>query len=555
MRRGVTLFAACLGCLTMAASPTVADINPVASRGWVTDGEVRDVAVADDTAYLTGTFQWIGRRSSSGESMLDATTGAVLQGCARSTGYQGGLRPSVTDDAAGGLFMRIPYLPPPHTAGQLADGDGVFAVPAGRSFVRVRPDCRFDRTFQLAEFIPGDSATGGLTIAHRGALLYVGGARPTSPTTESIGRVALFNASTGALVAARDFPEFGVAFVEGVAPDGRAVVVGRLRNVVETNPNMVAALVDLASGVVTPLTSPTTLLFSKLIGTTLYLRPATGTSLLAFDVVAGLPKAGWANPALFVTDIEAFAGRLFVATGTPSSGSLVVLSETTGVVDPTWISPPLTLASAGSGVQRLGLSGSRLYARGPAARAVGGSERFQLFAIDAISGAVDSQWVPMVFAPTQLDVDVVAFGGGVFVGALESELATTRRNLAAVSLSTGAILPFDPNATGSLTPIPAMGVDRVAVNSTSVFTASGNMVRAVSRTSGAIESWTVLAGAVGLTSPNAAVSALVATDSAVYVGGYFSRLQGAAPVPTQVRGHAGAFDSVASQCRWERPGE
>ncbi len=535
-RRSALLFAVLAGALAAGGRAT-ADVNPLASRAWVTDAEVRDIAVAGDTAYLAGTFQWIGQRSTTGESVLDGTTGAVLQGCARSTGYQGGLRPIVVGDPAGGLFMRIPYLPPPYAAGQLVDGAGVFAVPPGRSFVKVRPDCRFDRTFQLAEFIPGDPSNGGLTIARAGGLLYVGGARPTSPTTESVGRVAVFNATTGALVAARDLTSLGVAFVEGVAPDGRAVIIGRLRGVLGTN--MVAALLDVASGAVTALTPATGLLFAKLIGTTLYLQPSIGTTLHAFDVVTGQPKAGWTNPSLGVTDIEASGGRLFVATSGGGNSGLVALSEATGLVDPTWTAPALTLASAGPGVQRLGLLGTRLYVRGPAVRAVGGSQRFQLFAVDVSTGALDGQWVPRVFAPTALDVDIVPFDGGVFVGAVASEQAIERRYLAAVSLSTGAVLAFDASPAGWLTPI-----SRVAVNGTHVFTASGNTVRSVSRTTGAIESWSVTAVAVGLASANARVSALAATDSTVYVGGYFNQLLGAAPVPTQVRGHAGAFDAV-----------
>ncbi|MGD9902574.1 MAG: hypothetical protein AB7U83_03805 [Vicinamibacterales bacterium] len=540
-RRSALLFAVLAGAVAAGGGAT-ADVNPVASRAWVTDAEVLDIAVAGDTAYLAGTFQRIGARSAAGDSVLDGISGAVLAGCARRTGAQGGLRPPVVRDGNGGLFMRIPYLPPPGVSGQLVDGDGVFTVPSGRSFVKVRPDCRFDRTFQLGEFIPGDPNNGGLTIASGGGLLYVGGARPTGPTTESYGRIAVFDATTGAPIGGRDFTQFGVVFVEGVAPDGRAVVVARIRGALGSN--MQPALVDVASGVVTPMAPAGDILFSRQIGATLYVRAAIGGTLLAFDVGTGLPKAGWTNPSVVVSDIEAAGGRLFVATGASAGASVIALSEASGSVDPSWNAAPLALATSGAGVQRLALAGSRLYARGPAVRGVGGSERFQLFALDTATGAVDGMWAPSVFAPTDQEVDLVDFAGGVFVGALHSDQAITRRGLAAVSLAGGAVLPFDPNAAAQLTPLPALGVQRVAVNSTHVFTASHNTVRSVSRGTGAIEPWSVTAAAVGLASPNARVAALAATDSAVYVGGFFSQLSGAAPVPTQVRGHAGAFDAV-----------
>lgn len=506
-----------------------ADVNPVAARGWVTDRELLDAAVVGDTAYLAGTFEWIGVRSTTGESMLDPSTGGVLPGCARQTGGQGGLRPPVVLDPAGGLFMRVPYVPPPTAPGQLIDGDGVFAVPPGRSFVKVRSDCRFDRTFQLAEFVPGDLVTGGQTIARAGNLLYVGGSR-SSGGGEGYGRIAVFDASTGARLVAHDLTQFGAVFVEGVAPDGRAVVVGRLRGVPANN--QVTALVDVTNGTVTPITAAADLALVRMQGTTLYVQPSIGRALHAFDVSTGAPRAGWTPPVMFISDLVAAGERVFVAGG---AAPIVALSASSGAVDTTWTAPPID-----STVERLAIFQNRLFARGRDVRGVGGVERFRLFALDAATGVVEPSWAPRVFAPGSIDgVGLVAYAGGVFVGALESEHATKRRNLAAVSLSSGAVLPFDPNAFGAM---PA--ITMVAANGTRLFVASGNMVRSVSQATGAIEPWSVRADAVGLASTNARIATISATASTVYVGGFFNRLSGAAPVPTQVRSHVGAFDAA-----------
>jgi len=528
MRRRSTALAGIALALLCAGRSVSADVNPVATRGWVTDRPLLDAAVVGDTAYVAGMFEWIGARSTSGESMLDPSTGEVLQGCARNTGAQTGLRPVVVADPAGGLFMRIPYAPPPTASGQLIDGDGVFAVSPGRSFVKVRSDCRFDRTFQLAEFVPGDPVTGGVTIARAGNLLYVGGSR-SSGGGEGYGRIAVFDANTGARLVAHDLTQFGVVFVEGVAPDGRAVVAGRLRGVLANN--MVTALIDVTSGAVTPITPAADLALVRMQGTTLYVQPRLGLALHAFDVSTGAPRAGWTPPVMFIGDLVAAGERVYVAGG---AARIVALSASSGAVDGTWTAPPID-----STVERLAIFQNRLFARGRGVRGVGGVERLQLFALDVATGVVDPSWAPRVFARMDSDVGLAAYAGGLFLGALESERATKRRNLAAVSLSSGAVLSFDPNASGLLT-----SISRVASSGTRLFVASGNMVRSVSQATGAIEPWSVTAGAVGLASPNAVIATLSATATTVYVGGFFNRLSGAAPVPTQVRSHAGAFDAA-----------
>jgi hypothetical protein len=398
-------------------------VNPTPTWQWVTDMPVSAAVAVDDEAYLGGAFSYIGVATAMGESFVDASTGELASGCATRTGPAEGPRPVVVPDPSGGLFMQVPLAPE-----QLRDGDGVFAAAPSESFVRVGADCRFDRAFRLASFVPGDAATRGVTIVRAGDVIYVGGSRPNG-FTDRFGRVVAFNGTTGARLAEWDFPQFDIVLIDGVAPDGRLVVSAPARGGTSTTEPV--GLLSLSAGsFVTLATVGSVGGFVNVVDGALYAIAGENSPLQAIDLATGQPKAAWTSPLLTVNDIEAADGRVFIAGQGLGRAGVFALSETTGALVEAF-APALGAAPGATlGVQRLAVMGTRLFLRGRTVRALDGQERYLLAAVDTASGAADP-WAPLVFAPTSQSIDLAPSGDTLYIGRVLSGELIRRSHLAA----------------------------------------------------------------------------------------------------------------------------
>lgn len=513
------------------------EVNQVPDWRWVTDAPASAAVAVDDVTYVGGAFSYFGAATARGESFVDASSGALSSGCAVRTGSADGRRPVVVPDPAGGLFMQVP-LPPE----QLLDEAGVLAAAPSESFVRVGADCRFDRGLRLAAFVPGDAATRGATITRAGDVIYVGGSRPNG-FSDRFGRVVAFNGTTGARLAEWDFPQFDVVLIDGVAPDGRLVVSGPARGGASTT-EPVGLLGLGAAGSFDPLATVGSVAgFAKVVGATLYASAGANSPLQAVDLVTGQSKPGWANPVLTVTDIEVAEGRVFVAGQGLGRVGVFALAEATGGLVEGFAPALATATGASPGIQRLAVIGPRLFVRGRTVRALDGEERYLLAAVDVTSGAPDA-WAPMVFAPTGQHIDLVPNGATLYIGRVLSAELLRRSHLAAVNTITGAVLSFDPGSGGAAAPIPP--VTALAVNGQYLFAGtSQSQIRRVGLATGLSDGWGVVTSATG--HAHGSVSALVATSTTLYAGGYFTAASTSSQPQPVARAHGLAVSIATAQ--------
>jgi hypothetical protein len=522
LRRALILVVIAIGAL-----PTLsAEVSPTTSRQWVTDAPVESAATIGDTAYLGGGFNYLGLVTPNGPSFLDQASGAVAAGCATRTGTQAGVRPSVVPDPSGGLFMQVPL------AGErLNDGGGDFVVPSGESFVRVGGDCRFVRTFHLQTFVPGDTATRGLTIARAGDVIYIGGARPVG-LGDQYGRVAAFDGTSGARVNAWDFDRFGAILIEGVTPTGQLVVTAPPRLAQGTTQEV--GILQPSTGFFARLAVVESLgSFVRVAGNTLFVLPAANQPLQAFDLATGQAKPGWSRPVLTVTDLEVGGGRVFVAGSGLGRRGVFALTEATGTLVESF--EPAFGAAAGAviGIERLALVDTRLFVRGRTLRTLSTSGRYLLAAVDATTGAADA-WAPVVFAPTATSIDLVPLGTRLFIGRVTASTLEQRRHLAAVDTESGAVLPFDPNAAGVTAPVP--GVTALTVSESHLFAGtSQGQIRRIPLSTGVLDTWTVTTSVVG--AQPGAIAALLLGGETLFAGGHFTSATTSSQPAAVARGH------------------
>ncbi len=502
-----------------------AAVESAPNAGWVTDAPVYASASSDIITYLGGAFRYIGEATDEGESFLDAN-GALLRDCAIRTGPADGERPVVVPDPIGGLFMQVPVLPE-----RLLDGSGPFAVDSGRSFVRVRNDCTFERTFMLDTFVSGDLISRGSTIARVGGTLYVGGARAVG-FGDRVGRVVAFDGLSGQRVGEWEFPQYDRVIVEGASAGN--VLVASLPARGDITGTMPVGLFNPATGGFMHVATVAASGFVKVIGAALYVSVGAGQPLRVFDVATGAEWTTWSRPQLTVTDIEVTEGRVFVAGSGLGRTGVLALNESTGTLIDTFQPQLTTDAGTSADIQRLAVFNGRLIVRGRSVRALGGSPRYLLAAVSPTTGAAVS-WAPLVFAPTADGIDLVPAGTRLYIGRAWSNQAHTRIHLAAVNVLTGALLPFDsagPPAAPLLTPVTALSANAQHLYAGSVT----GQIRRFSLTTGLPDAWAVATASPPGTSP--VVAALAATSTAVYAGGFFTSAATSAQPSGVARTHA-----------------
>jgi hypothetical protein len=516
------------------ATPS-AEVSITATGQWVTDAAVNAAASVGDVVYFGGAFNYLGLVTDDGPSFVDRASGALVTGCATRTGTQTGVRPAVVADSGGGLFMQVPLA-----GDRLIDAGGDFDVPSGESFVRVGDDCRFVRSFQLETFVPGDSVTRGVTIARAGDLIYVGGTRSLGFGDE-VGRVAVFNGTTGARVNARDFYEFRVVLIDGVTPAGQLVVTTTAR--VENPTTQDVGILQPSNGFFVRLTAIESVgSFVRVIGNTLFVLPAANRPLQAFDLSTGQARQGWTNPVLSVSDLEVGGGRVFVAGEGLGRRGVFALSEPSGALDESFAPVLGSGGLATLGIERLALVESRLFVRGRTLRTLGTSSRYLLAAVNATTGAADP-WAPLLFAPTANSIDLLPLGTRLFIGRVIAPVLERRQHLAAVNTLTGAVLPFDPNAAGGASIVPP--VTALAASASYLFAGTArSQIRRVALTTGQLDAWSVTASAAG--GVGGAVSALLLEDDTLYAGGHFTSVVTSGQSAPAARGHGLAVNPVTA---------
>jgi len=164
--------------------------------------------------------------------------------------------------------------------------------------------------------------------------------------------------------------------------------------------------------------------------------------------------------------------------------------------------------------------GSRIFVGGSFGTA-GGLSRRGLAAFDVSSGKVISTWSADVTG-TVLDLAVSPDGGTLYAGGSFTKVrGQNRLNLAAVTVTTGALTSWNPGASNGV-------VQALAVSSTRVY-AGGNFTAAGSSTIGrlvALDRGTGNADRSYDPHPSAEVNALELSGTTLYAGGKFTTIAG-----------------------------
>jgi len=174
---------------------------------------------------------------------------------------------------------------------------------------------------------------------------------------------------------------------------------------------------------------------------------------------------------------------------------------------------PLDIAPNGA-VSAIVLEGTTLYIGGQFL-SVSGVLRGRLAAIDVTSGALLS-WAPTAYGSVSA---LLAYGGNLYVGGVFDNISgSTRYGLASLDLATGAVTPWDPNLTGPTREVRALIRRDTTLYVGGSFTGIGGRTRtgiaAIGLNYGIVTNWTT-PGAFG-------VNCLALSPTTLYVGGDFT---------------------------------
>jgi hypothetical protein len=490
--------AALLAALAVGLTALRADILPTPRWKVVADGDVKTAVEKNGVVYLGGYFSHVFEPAPPGTFWVDKTTGAPLSGCA--TGAS-----DVTPDAAGGGFVGA------SPTAVYSDASGPFVPPAGTVYLRVLPNCRWDRAFLPSTALGQPFDTGSVIVS-------------TSPGKVSADLVALDRTTGQTLARVTQWPVVRIELLGMVDADTAVVMT------VENPPTVTyslrhlklstMSLVDQASLPIQP-----SLWFAA---GRVYVQPnfdaqrngwppTTPKPTYALDAATLLPAAGWTTP----TDV----GPLVYAAGflfTNGNTGLLRRDPVTGAVDTAW---PLR-----AGVSAVTADGGRLIVRVP-----GG-----FGALNASSGATESWSVSAFSGTVRVANQAIALTGLLGVN------GKARNGMAAVDSSTGDILPFNPFQPASVRQVVSM-----TANGTHLYVGlASNPLQRVHLASGTLDpTW---AGNFNGGAPAfpTGPAALVATDSTLFAAGYFTFVSGTfggAAVPQTSRAYAAAIDLAAGQ--------
>lgn len=247
-----------------------------------------------------------------------------------------------------------------------------------------------------------------------------------------------------------------------------------------------------------------------------------------------------------------YAGGRFTNIGGQPRSSIAALNAADGTATSTFnpgatASPPNT----NSTVSALAISGATLYVGGRFA-VIGGLPRNNIAGL-TLGGALDG--TATSFDPNASNsglaaaasVDAIAVSSStVYAGGVFDRIGVqSRKNLAGLDPTSGAVTSFDPNPSANVLGL-AVAVDGLTVYAAGGFTSIGgqprNFVAALNAADGTATTFNP--------DPNNAVSAIGASASAVYVAGYFSSIGGVVrhsiAALNAIDGTATSFDPNAS---------
>ena len=507
---GKWILCACLG---LAVQPLRGQpIGTADPRFWMPDGAVNTLLITNNIAYLGGDFTYVGPRTGPA-SLFSQTTGQWLGAPAR---IAGNINVILADGSGGwylgGSFTRI----------------GTTAI---TNLARLNPDLSVDSRWNanLAGvsvnalvldngrlYIGGQfSRLGGQTVSGlagvdesdaslvwnphltgtvnamqvNGELLYVGG---QFATVGSLSRQNIAAISTTTAVATDWAPGANQAIL-ALAVSGNTIFVGGQFTTAGTKPRNRLAALDEATGVATTWN----------------------------------PNPNGIVRALAVTDGVVYAGGDFTSMGAQSRRGFAAVSSQDGALQ----ALNLQLESAGTAdlVRSILLQGNSLYVGGAFIGALGTRHRL-VVGVDLSSGS------PLPVSPASelngaagaaFGANALALANGTILvgGDFESFGGAERQRAAALSLSTGALLPWAPTFNASVTSL-AFGTNRIYVGGGFTNFNGTNLVRglvAVDPENGSPAPFRFLATnqTLGVT-----VNALAVAPDSLYVGGAFTVVSG-----------------------------
>jgi len=451
-----------------------------------TDGVVRALALDGETLYLGGDFLHVANQERSHVAAASAGSGELTA-----------WNPEVSGIAWGSttVYCILPSTDVVYVGGDFTSVQGV----ARRCLAALDPHVP-----NVLEFDPEPDYT-VYALARRDSSLYVGGVF-YSMAGQPIQGLACVSATTGKLRpwgGGVSHPDYGYGdvdpYVSALAiADTSLYVAGHFTRVDGVVRGGLAA-VDLATGRVQAWNP----------------NPVDETRL---------SRAPYVN-AVAVTDDVVYVGGRFGAIGSVARGGVATVSRTTGEVggfDPRTNGEVFTVVS-GDGSVFVGGAFSSLWDL---------QRRYQLAAIDLDTGTLkpwraEPDWQIMCMAADEHAVYV----GGRFT----SINGVARQNIAALDPATGAVLDWNPGATGGfLNAVSTIAVGAGWIYIGGEFAAVGGLPRgylAAIDTAGRVGPWDP--------EPNSLVTAIRPAGATVYVAGNFSQIGG------QPRGMLAELDAAS----------
>lgn len=414
--------------LLLAASPSGAQPPSSDSRvNVVINGAVNVAARVGNTLYLGGSFSRIAPSTNAVGSLVavNPTTGQVIPG-------------------------RFPVIVGGDVLAMIPDGSGGYYL--GGGFDRIggvrQPNLRrLDSNGQVVPaFVPNSGFVRALALA--GGHLWVGGDF-TFFNSAARQRLVAIDPVTGAL---RAFVTDANNSINSIAVAGGQILVGGSFTQINGQPRNRLAALDATTGALLPWNPGADNQVNTLAvdATTVYAGGNFGTvggvaraRLVAIDVATGAVIGGFAPPAinnniskLLLSGGTLYAGGGFSITGATPRNNAAAFNPVTGALT-SW-------APSIGGVNALAASGGLIYLSGPFSQA-GGQPRTGVVAADATTGAI-SPWNPGLIRGAFTNALEIAGDGAVIVGGgANATGGAPRFNLAAIDLVTGNLLPFAPS--------------------------------------------------------------------------------------------------------------
>ena len=453
-------------------------------RTYVTDGPVNAVVRAGDTIYIGGQFSRVGPRTGPGvEVALDGTENVGLPEIS-------GAGPTLAGGAATGLRAVV------------ADGSGGWYV--GGLFTHVGGVARTNLAHILADhsvdtsFHPSfDGSVNALALS--GSTLYAGGLY-TSVNGQPRTNLAALSTTDGSITAFDAHADSSAGRGVGalaLSSDGATVYVGGDFTVIGGQARSGIAALNAADGLATSTFNP------------------------------GISGGTGSADTLAIADSILYIGGNFSTVGGQPRQAIAAISlggASDGTVVAGFAPAPTFFGCAPcASVVALAVSGSTVYAGG-SFDTIGGQSRNNLAGLNSTDGTATA-FDP---SPAQNILSLAASGSIVYAGGGFTAIGGQTRNyIAALNAADGSATAFDPNPNGTPS---AIGVSGSAVYFGGQFSSLGGVARnslaAISAADGTPTAWD--AHAEGMNGNYALVNALAVSESAVFVGGAFTTIGGAA---------------------------